>query len=77
MCSRYSLTSPPQSVRAYFRYDNEAEFPPRYNIAPSQPVAIVRNNTQGGREMALVRWGLVPAWVKDPRALQDADQGAG
>jgi putative SOS response-associated peptidase YedK len=70
MCSRYSLTSPPEAVRAYFRYDNEAVFPPRYNIAPSQPVAIVRNNAQGGREMALVRWGLVPAWVKDPRAFK-------
>jgi len=70
MCSRYSLTSPPEAVRAYFRYDNEAVFPPRYNIAPSQPVAIVRNTPQGGREMALVRWGLIPAWVKDPRAFK-------
>ncbi len=70
MCSRYSLTSPPEAVRAYFCYDNEAVFPPRYNIAPSQPVAIVRNRLQGGREMALVRWGLIPAWVKDPRAFK-------
>lgn len=70
MCSRYSLTSPPEAVRAYFRYANEAVFPPRYNIAPSQPVAIVRNTPQGGRELALVRWGLVPSWVKDPRAMK-------
>jgi putative SOS response-associated peptidase YedK len=70
MCSRYSLTSPPEAVRAYFRYDNEAVFPPRYNIAPSQPVAIVRNTPQGGREMALVRWGLIPGWIKDPRAFK-------
>ena len=67
MCSRYSLTSPPEAVRAYFRYDNEAVFPPRYNIAPSQPVAIVRATPKGGRELALVRWGLIPSWVKDPR----------
>ena len=58
MCSRYTLTSPPEAVRAYFRYLNEAEFPPRYNIAPSQPVAIVRDTPRGGREMALVRWAL-------------------
>ena len=64
MCSRYSLTSPPEAVRAYFRYDNEAVFPPRYNIAPSQPVAIVRDTHNGGRELALVRWGLIPSWVK-------------
>ncbi len=67
MCSRYSLTSPPEAVRSYFRYDNEAVFPPRYNIAPSQPVAIVRTTVKGGRELALVRWGLIPSWVKDPR----------
>jgi putative SOS response-associated peptidase YedK len=63
MCSRYSLTSPPEAVRAYFRYDNEAVFPPRYNIAPSQPVAIVRNTERGGSELALVRWGLIPSWL--------------
>ena len=70
MCSRYTLTSPPEAVRTYFRYANEAEFPPRYNIAPSQPVAIVRDTPRGGREMALVRWGLIPSWVKDPRAFK-------
>jgi putative SOS response-associated peptidase YedK len=70
MCSRYTLTSPPEAVRAYFRYLNEAVFPPRYNIAPSQPVAIVRDTPRGTREMALVRWGLIPSWVKDPRAFK-------
>ena len=70
MCSRYSLTSPPEAVRAYFRYDNEAVFPARYNIAPSQPVGIVRCTQNGGREFALVRWGLIPSWVKDPREVR-------
>ena len=70
MCSRYSLTSPPEAVRSYFRYANEAVFPPRYNIAPSQPVAIVRQALDGGRELALVRWGLIPSWVKDPREFR-------
>lgn len=70
MCSRYTLTSPHEAVRAYFRYLNEAVFPPRYNIARSQPVAIVRNTPKGKREMALVRWGLIPSWVKDPRAFK-------
>jgi putative SOS response-associated peptidase YedK len=70
MCSRYTLISPHEAVRSYFRYVNEAVFPPRYNIAPSQPVAIVRNTHRGEREMALVRWGLIPAWVKDPRAFK-------
>jgi putative SOS response-associated peptidase YedK len=70
MCSRYTLTSPHEAVRNHFRYLNEAVFPPRYNIAPSQPVAIVRDTERCVREMVLVRWGLIPAWVKDPRAFK-------
>ena len=66
MCSRYSLTSPPADVRAYFGHENEAAFPPRYNIAPSQPVLIVRLDHARRRELVLVRWGLIPSWVKDP-----------
>lgn len=69
MCSRYSLTSPPEAVRAYFRYVDAAEFPPRYNIAPTEPVAIVRNGHAGERELALVRWGLIPSWAKEPAKL--------
>ena len=67
MCSRYSLTSPPEAVRAYFGYQNVEDFPPRYNIAPSQPAAIVRLSMKNVKEFVLVRWGLVPSWVKDPR----------
>jgi putative SOS response-associated peptidase YedK len=67
MCSRYSLTSPAEAVRAYFGYKTPAEFPPRYNIAPTQPVGIVRHSLRGEREFVLVRWGLIPPWVKDPR----------
>lgn len=70
MCSRYTLISPHEAVRSYFRYANEAVFPPRYNIAPSQPVAIVRTGLTGARELALVRWGLLPFWVKDPRTFK-------
>jgi len=69
MCSRYSLTSPAEAVRAYFRHHNEAVYPPRYNIAPTQPVAIVRPDHAGRRELVLVRWGLIPPWVKDPRSF--------
>jgi putative SOS response-associated peptidase YedK len=69
MCSRYNLTSPPQAVRAYFKLDSIDPFPPRYNIAPTQPVGIVRRARGGAREFMLVRWGLIPSWVKDPRQL--------
>lgn len=69
MCSRYSLTSPSEAVRAYFATKNGLEFPARYNIAPTQPVLIVRRTPAGEREQHLVRWGLIPSWVKDPGAF--------
>jgi putative SOS response-associated peptidase YedK len=66
MCSRFSLTAPPEAVRAVFGTRNALDFPPRYNIAPTQPVVIVRRTASGEREQYLVRWGLIPSWVKDP-----------
>ena len=68
MCGRYCMTSPPAAIRALFRYAEHPNFPPRYNIAPTQPVPIVRI-VNGERRFALVRWGLIPAWVKDPKGF--------
>jgi putative SOS response-associated peptidase YedK len=68
MCGRYAVTTAPEAMRALFRYLDQPNFPPRYNIAPTQPVPIVRM-VEGAREYALVRWGLIPAWVKDPRGF--------
>ena len=68
MCGRYAVTTAPEAMRALFRYLEQPNFPPRYNVAPTQPVAIVRM-VEGRREFALVRWGLIPAWVKDPRGF--------
>mgnify|MGYP003905292883 CR=1 FL=1 len=42
MCGRFAITSPPEAVRAYFRYAEQPNFPPRYNIAPTQPIPVVR-----------------------------------
>ena len=68
MCGRYTLTSAPEAIRALFRYDEQPNFPPRFNVAPTQPIAIVRLH-EGKRQFALVRWGLLPSWVKDPKAF--------
>lgn len=68
MCGRYTLISAPEAIRALFRYAGQPNFPPRYNIAPTQPIAVVRL-AEGKRQFALVRWGLLPSWVKDPRAF--------
>src|SRR6266851_6145700 len=42
MCGRYALTTAPEAMRALFRYPDQPNFPPRYNVAPTQPIAIVR-----------------------------------
>lgn len=68
MCGRYTVTSVPEALRALFRYAEQPNFPPRYNIAPTQPIAVVRL-MEGKRQFALVRWGLLPSWVKDPAAF--------
>jgi putative SOS response-associated peptidase YedK len=68
MCGRYAITTAPEAMRRLFGYPERPNFPPRYNIAPIQPVPIVRLN-EGERQFALVRWGLIPAWVKDPRGF--------
>ncbi|HTS40855.1 MAG TPA: SOS response-associated peptidase [Xanthobacteraceae bacterium] len=68
MCGRYVITSPPEAFRQLFGYPEQPNFPPRYNVAPTQPVPIVRL-AEGKRQFALVRWGLIPAWVKDPRTF--------
>ena len=66
MCGRYCISTAPDAIRALFRYRELPNFPARYNVAPTQPVPIVRL-VEGEREFALVRWGLIPAWVKDPK----------
>jgi putative SOS response-associated peptidase YedK len=68
MCGRYAITSAPESIRKLFRYGEQPNFPPRYNIAPTQPIPIVRFD-HGARYFALVRWGLIPSWVKDPKTF--------
>jgi putative SOS response-associated peptidase YedK len=69
MCGRYLLISSPEAVRVVFGYPEQPNFPPRYNIAPGQPIAIVRHH-RAARQFSLVRWGLLPAWVKDPRSFR-------
>jgi putative SOS response-associated peptidase YedK len=70
MCGRFAITSPPEAVRAQFRYAEQPNFPPRYNIAPTQPIPIVtarRDPTGVARHFLLARWGFLPGFVKDPK----------
>lgn len=65
MCGRYLLTSPKDAMSQLFGVRADAMIPARYNIAPSQPVLIVRIGEIGTRELAAVEWGLVPEWKKE------------
>lgn len=70
MCGRFTLTHPNKTVQELFRYEEVdptvEEFPPRYNIGPTQPIVTIRQE-MSRHVMRLIRWGLVPAWVKDPQ----------
>jgi putative SOS response-associated peptidase YedK len=68
MCGRFVITSPPAALRLMFGYPEQPNFPPRHNIAPTQPVPVVIVEN-GNRHFRLMRWGLIPAWVKDPRKI--------
>lgn len=68
MCGRFQLTLPAEALRRLFAIETQVEeFPPRYNIAPTQPVHVVRTEPDGRRGLVLMRWGLLPSWVKDPK----------
>lgn len=66
MCGRYTLAASGEALAEAFGLAPRADLRPRYNIAPGQPIAIVRPAAGGGCEWALPRWGLVPPWAKDP-----------
>ena len=72
MCGRFAITLPPEAVRAFFKYEEQPNFPPRYNIAPTQPIGIViaKPHTKGvERRFVLMRWGLIPGFVKDVKGF--------
>lgn len=66
MCGRYSLTATPEELAILFDLLKVDDFPPRYNIAPTQPILMVTVGPANNLIAPLVRWGLVPSWVKDP-----------
>jgi len=66
MCGRFTLTTPGEIVAEAFGLEETPSLAPRYNVAPTQSIATVR--TLGpARELAMLRWGLVPVWSHEPR----------
>src|SRR4051812_34553083 len=66
MCGRITLATPAEDIAEYFQLTDWPPLEPRYNIAPTQVAAIVRSNPQSShRELAQLRWGLIPTWAED------------
>ena len=67
MCGRFALIVDASVLADVFDVDPPRELQPRFNIAPTQTIPIVRSGKERPRELALVRWGLVPSWAKDEK----------
>jgi putative SOS response-associated peptidase YedK len=66
MCGRFAFYSPSEAAAALFGVSGSLPVEPRYNIAPTQYIAAVRDGEDRERELVMLRWGLVPSWAKDP-----------
>ncbi len=66
MCGRFAFYSPSEAAAALFGVAASIDLKPRYNIAPTQDIAAIRNAGDEARELVMLRWGLVPFWAKDP-----------
>jgi len=84
MCSRYALISDAATIRRLFQPSNDVDLEPRYNIAPTQQVPVIRCRPDAtgdaDREIVLLRWGFLPAWLKvppkEPPAAETASETA-
>ncbi len=65
MCGRFAFYSPRESVQEYFGVEVPFAFEPRYNVAPSQEVMVIRQQANTQPETEMLKWGLVPFWAKD------------
>jgi len=72
MCGRYGLNHTRSEIEDFFNVPIPEPYAPRYNIAPTQPILIIRENRHvpGGREATHVVWGLIPPWADDIRIGQ-------
>jgi len=66
MCGRFAFYSPSEATAALFGASGSLDVKPRYNIAPTQDVAAICLDEDGGRKLKSLHWGLVPSWAKDP-----------
>ncbi len=67
MCGRLIQMTAGEALVERFELPAIPAVTPRYNLAPSQPVGVIRMAAEGQREWVALRWGLVPAWSLEPR----------
>ena len=66
MCGRFTLTADSESIQLAFALDSAENWAgPRYNIAPTQQVAVITDRQPNS--LSMFKWGLVPSWAKDPK----------
>lgn len=68
MCGRYATTRSAGDLSALFESydDTDGRLAPDHNVAPTDPVPLVRVTAEGHRALSVGRWGLVPAWSRSP-----------
>jgi putative SOS response-associated peptidase YedK len=72
MCARFTLFTPGNVIAERFHLAQVPGLIPRYNVAPSQLVAVIGSKAGGGRGLAMFKWGFVPHWANDtngPRSV--------
>jgi putative SOS response-associated peptidase YedK len=67
VCGRYVRKSTRREIAHWFDAEDTAEWGASYNVAPQTFQPVVRLNREGQREIALLRWGLIPYWAKNPK----------
>lgn len=65
MCGRFTLQISPEQLAEIFGLIEVPVYPARYNIAPSQKIAAIRQNGDGQNRLDFIRWGLIPPWADD------------
>ena len=65
MCGRFTLASSADKISEYFGIECNYELKPRYNIAPSQDILVIRESSTKKLEFVFMRWGLIPSWQKE------------
>jgi putative SOS response-associated peptidase YedK len=68
MCGRYRLTRKKEILAEHFGIEPDDHWQPRYNVAPAQDVAVIRQHPDEPKRIgSTMRWGLIPFWSKDPK----------